>query len=172
VIDPGYDGTLTGLVLTFLDFHMKSFVNGGFFDESFIRQWNGTSDLNLLNRNIHRLKGYLKKSKIDLEIASLAELGDLSVSNGKMNILSAFRIIGKMHDEVFTHDNIIIPSFYFDVEYDIHVLPEFQAELDLNEQKEKYSEIFIKIQNAHHKMQQLIQESMPKIPCFRGYFEL
>jgi hypothetical protein len=49
VIDPGYDGTLTGLVLTFLDFHMKSFVNGGFFHESFLRKWNGTTDLNFLN---------------------------------------------------------------------------------------------------------------------------
>ena len=39
VMDEYYKETLTGNILTFIDYYLKSYVNGGFFKEEFIFDW-------------------------------------------------------------------------------------------------------------------------------------
>ena len=38
-MDEYHKQTLTGNVLTFIDYYLKSYVNGGFFKEEFVFEW-------------------------------------------------------------------------------------------------------------------------------------
>jgi hypothetical protein len=39
VIHPAYQNTLVGEVISYLDYYMKGFLNGGVFDKRFIENW-------------------------------------------------------------------------------------------------------------------------------------
>jgi hypothetical protein len=87
-----------------------------------------------------------------MPIASLSGLGNASLSTTRMKVLSAFRIIGKLSNVVIIHNNIVIRSFYFDIESDVHIFPEFQAELDGSEPEETDRSIVVMIEKAHNEM--------------------
>lgn len=63
VIHPAYRHTLVGRVISLLDYYMKGFLNGGFFDETFIQEWQKTKshDMEYLKKHCIDIHDYCKK---------------------------------------------------------------------------------------------------------------
>ncbi len=61
IMDEYYKNTLTGNILTFIDYYLKCYVNGGFFKEEFIFNWQNNRNINrdFLQQNIIDFKKYL-----------------------------------------------------------------------------------------------------------------
>lgn len=60
-MDEYYKNTLTGNILTFIDYYLKCYVNGSFFKEEFIFNWQNNRNINrdFLQQNIIDFKKYL-----------------------------------------------------------------------------------------------------------------
>ena len=60
IMDEYYKNTLTGNILTFIDYYLKCYVNGGFFKEEFIFNWQNNRNINrdFLQQNIIDFKKY------------------------------------------------------------------------------------------------------------------
>ena len=99
VMHPFYRHTLLGSVLTYLDYFLKGFVNGGFFPVSFVREWEQTrtTDIDILNKHLHIIKKILPAS-CKSYYRSYSQL--LPRDQSEPNVYSsAFRIIGRMKTE-------------------------------------------------------------------------
>ena len=140
-----YKKTLTGNIIGFLDYFLKGFVNGGFFNENFVNNWYKSKniDINYLNSNFTNLKKYIFKNKSKIEQHSLYltiyDLGenvpDDSMSLINNNNLTAFRIIGTIENELFClNNNIIFPRCSFKTENDFYLFPKIEKEMKNNNQ--------------------------------------
>ncbi len=67
VIHPVYEHTLVGKVISLLDYYMKGFLNGGFFDEMFLMEW---------QKNPTQNEQFLKQKCIDIHNYCKKHLGD------------------------------------------------------------------------------------------------
>jgi hypothetical protein len=141
-------------------------------DEAFVRRCDGNVNLTILNPNIYRLAGYLNTASVHQAVVSLAELEDPLMTGWHPNAVSAFRMVGEMDNTVIVHEASMIPSFDFDVKCNINPLSGFQATLDSSQRTGKNKESSSKSRRAHHEIQRLIKESMPRIPLFAAYFGL
>ena len=173
IMDEFYKHTLVGHVLTFLDYYLKCFVNGGFFEEEFIFEWYKTKntnkeylETNFINMKKHLLSVYGDKNKIFYE-----SMNDLKTTKEgeTQKFLSAFRIIGKIKNQVLYCNDLIMPDCDFDVEYDIDIFPEFKQSAANNKENKK---IIYENEQSHKLMSILIKAMMDKIPRFQAYFEL
>ena len=172
-----YKKTLTGNIIGFLDYFLKGFINGGFFNEKFVNNWYKSKniDINHLNANFTNLKKYIFKNKSKIEQHSLYltiyDLGENIPDDAKNiinnNTLTAFRIIGTIENELIClNNNIIFPQCSFKTENDFYLFPEIEKVLiDNNKDIEKMEESFTK-------MKLIIKMLMPQIPYFRGYFSI
>ena len=91
VIHPVYEHTLVGRVISLLDYYMKGFLNGGFFDELFLKDWQKfkSQDLKMKCIDIHN---YCKKNLgNDVEYLSVREM----IDNCKKNISSLEKAASK-----------------------------------------------------------------------------
>lgn len=67
-MDPYYKNTLIGNLLAYLDYFLKGFVNGGFFNIDFIKKWvnlppqERLKDLKKLNEFLIDVKKIIKKN--------------------------------------------------------------------------------------------------------------
>lgn len=61
VIHPIYQNTMVGHVISMLDYYMKGFLNGGFFDAKFLENWDGSQDKEYLRKNCIQLHEYCQK---------------------------------------------------------------------------------------------------------------
>jgi hypothetical protein len=57
VIHPAYQNTLVGEVISYLDYYMKGFLNGGVFDKQFIESW---------HTGMNTTRDFLRPKLIDL----------------------------------------------------------------------------------------------------------
>lgn len=58
VVHPAYENTLVGEVISYLDYYMKGFFNGGVFPKEFIDSWHASMNTS---------RDYLKPKLIDLK---------------------------------------------------------------------------------------------------------
>ena len=96
IMDEYYKNTITGNILTFLDYYLKSYVNGGFFKEDFIFNWQNNQNENrdYLQKNLTDFKKYLydlTHNPNDINYCSMYDL--VHDSKNDNNYVSAFRII-------------------------------------------------------------------------------
>ena len=167
IMNDYYQHTLTGHIITFLDYFLKCYVNGGFFEENFVYEWYKTKnkDLNYLNENLIEFRKYIyenyRGSKEEINYISMNDLIGEEKDSGKYK--SAFRIIGKISKKLEYSNNIIFPNCFYDTEYDFDI----NADVEKND-IEKLS----KLENKYWVMTRLVKIFMNKVPFLRPYFEL
>lgn len=66
MIHPAYQKTLVGEVISYLDYYMKGFLNGGIFPQAFLEKWDVTMNTSRehLKANLIDLKAYAKQHGI------------------------------------------------------------------------------------------------------------
>jgi len=173
IMDEYYKHTLVGCIITMLDYYLKCYVNGGFFKEEFIYEWQKTknTDKFYLENNFINMKKYLLSIIGDKNEIAYESLNDMKASKNNQSqiFLSAFRIIGKIDNKISYYKNLILPKCYYDVEYDIDISPEFKASAYSDENKQK----IIKDNEIYHKLMAFnVKTHMKLVPYFKPYFEL
>ena len=146
VMHHAWQKTLTGHVLGFLDYFLKSFINGGTFSEEFLWNWDGDPDTEKLKTNAIDLRAYLRQARAKAKQSNDEEAMKLldfhyqplrqmiphdEESEKEQQYLSAFRIIGELRGlQQDSQGNAVVePDAGFKVEYDLDPLPGRQAEL-------------------------------------------
>jgi len=179
VMNPNYKHTIVGHVLTFIDYFLKGFTNGAYFDEKFVYEWyenksncfnNTTYECrNSLFKNCNNLFKYIKENNININYITTSGIYDDMLINGdEQYYLSTNRIIGQMCD-LFFDENILYPKCNFTVEGDLDPLPSLLRVL-----KEKSVNNFKweKTKRAHEEMKYKIKWQINKLPFLKGYFYL
>ena len=182
VMNTNYKHTIVGHVLTFIDYFLKGFTNGAFFDEKFVYDWyenqskffkNSASECrNNLFKYTHNLFKYVYENKIKIKyITTDGIYEDMLFNEQKQYYLSANRIIGKMSDDKILNfdENILYPEFNFKVEGDLDPLPTLLELLNNNSENNLKWE---KTKRAHEIMKSKIKSQMSTLPFLKGYFYL
>ena len=138
VLHPAYQNTLIGLIIGFLDYWMKCFLNGGAFDEDFLKIWHETAncDENYLRSKMIDLKKYCKEKLPTLEYMSLRELESRygiktksSNSAYKQPFMTSFRIIA-YQEKIERQDNVLIPHPTFRIESSVDMMPDYKQSVE------------------------------------------
>lgn len=187
VIHPAYENTLVGDVISLLDYWMKGFLNGGTFNEKFLKLWDTQRTANqLINEadlraNLLDLKKYCKANTPGLEYISLRELesrynlkstANTASATYKQPFMTSFRIISFI-EKIQRDDNILIPTPSFRVEYDIDPMPDYKEYLEQYKKEHgTYPEEYQNTLKAYQLFAEEIKETFPKLPFAQRYFEL
>lgn len=183
VIHPAYQNTLVGKVIGLLDYYMKCYLNGGFFDEAFLNTWhvNQNSDREFLKAHRRDLKKYCREAKLDYTSlreytckAGLEEKSEekdqFTVRNNKFR--TSFRIIAEQRD-IKKHNNVFILDPDFNVEYTVDLAPDYKEYLEkYRKEHGDYPKDYQLLLLLYTKMAVDIKENMPKIPFCRDYFQM
>ena len=179
VMNPNYKHTIVGHVLTFIDYFLKGFTNGAYFDEKFVYDWyenqskyfnNTTNECkNNLFNNCHNLFKYIKENNIDIYYTTTNGIyDDMLFNEEEQYYQSTNRIIGQMCDLSFD-ENILYPKCNFRVEGDLDPLPSL---LKVLKEKSENNFKWEKTKRAHEKMKNKIKWQINKLPILKGYFYL
>ena len=172
IMDTFYKNTLTGNILTFLDYYLKSYVNGGFFKEEFIFEWqkNKNTNRDFLQNHIIDFKKYLYELTHDPNKINYCSIYDLGQnSEYEHNYVSAFRIIGNIGNCLKYCKNVIFPDCSYFSQFDFFILPAWQSIIDLEKDEKQKSQSLI---DAHKIMNIRVKYLMNKIPFLKPYFEI
>ena len=172
IMNDYYKNTITGNILTFIDYYLKSYVNGGFFREEFIFTWQNekNTDQNFLQKNIIDFKKYLYEinhNPNDINYISMYDLNNNPKNDN--NYISAFRIIGNINNNLKFYKNLLFPNCSYFTQYDFDILPEWQSKIELDLNEKNSSE---KIKTNHKIMATRVTFLMKKIPFLKPYFEI
>ena len=192
VIHPVYQNTLVGEVFAMLDYLMKGFLNGGYFDKETVENWNQQMDTNApqnlqsfsnyVAQNLHHLKPgteYLSlTSIIDLLKEQLTdhERGLLSIEDPVLrdydNFNSAFRIIAEQ-GAIKKGGNLFHLDGDFGVFYDLNIDPVYEEHLRRHRLHAGEDPIsFRLLSKAYKQMSQAIKQTMPQLPICAKYFKM
>lgn len=193
VIHPSYQNTLVGRVISMLDYHMKGFLNGAFYDEEFITEWqdNPTQDESILREHVIDLHDYCQKNLGSdthyftvsefIEIFEKKDKSLLSIGVGEdeppifkdySGFRSSFRIIAKQNS-VKKGGNVLSPDSDFDVLYTISPDPAYEEELRRYRMEHGTDpQSYQNLKKAYEAMAQQIKLIMPRLPLFHEYFEM
>ena len=182
VMNTNYKYSITGHVLTFIDYFLKGFVNGAYFKEDFVYNWYENYSVNFNNSNeeaesslschVQNIFEYVYKNKIDMQYCTIGGLVEDMLLNGdEQYYLSTNRIIGKMSDDKILKfdENILYPEFNFQVEGDLDPLPSL---INLLNKSPENSYKWDLTKKAHEAMKIFIKNNMNKLPFLKGYFYL
>lgn len=184
VIHPAYQNTLVGDVIGMLDYYMKGFLNGGFYPETFIRQWHITENMDrdhLLSNRID-LRKYAKDNNIhyvslrelmyQFGLADAHENNQASEQPYQSKFKTSFRIIAKQ-DNIQTRDNLLLADPGFDVEYTVEKMPHYEQYLtEFHALHGHYPDEYQKLTHVYKIMANEIKRTMPKLPVCQSYFHL
>lgn len=167
ILHPAYRDTLIGYLISMLDYSMKGFVNGFYYDEDFVVKWDShpSLDTNFLKAHSVNLKEYcqehLKISYLTLE--EIRQQLGRNLPKGSINqemYKHTFRIIAKQNSIKRT-DNIFLLDGDFDVLYSLEPLPGVELTPIQHQLEEKTCALMCK----------QIKEIMPRLPLFKRYFQ-
>lgn len=165
IIHPVYQGTFVGHVISLLDYHMKCFLEGMYFEPDFVCSWTREKNKNeeYLRRHCVDLRKHCRQhgkpymSFSEMLVEAKGGFGDIEAIVDRSRSVS-FRIIVKQ-ESIRYIENLFIPNSDFDVEFSIK--PEFEEEIT--------DQIMRK---ACERMASQIRELMPQLPFFSKYFQL
>ncbi len=187
IIHPAYQDTFIGYVISMLDYYMKGFLNGGFFDADFVEKWNSGLE--------YRNEDALKANVIDLEAYCKTHLGEeknyLSIKEflrhfekeehpdpfqnplfrDYSGFRSSFRIIAKQNNIKKT-ESLFFINGAFDVLYTIIPDPIYAEALAKYKQLTgHYPPSYIRLEKAYQAMSEQIKELLPRLPHCKKLFE-
>lgn len=188
VIHPSYQNTLVGKVIGFLDYFMKCYLNGSFFDERFLETWHETMNRShdFLKLHLIDLKKYSREFKsiyrsLHEEMFNLgleAEEGEALTEENKFAVRhnnfcqTSFRIIAKQNSPQ-KYQNIMVMNPNVDVEYTPTPSPEYKAYLDkyLNE-KGEYPADYQLLLVVYKEFSNKIKDHFLKLPFVKSYTQM
>lgn len=182
VIHPAYQNTLVGQVIGFLDYWMKGFLNGGIYDQEFLKTWHtlGNGDEAYLKSKVILLEAYCKEHAPGLNYASLRERQhregisqpEAKSSAYRQPFITSFRIIA-YQKRIKRHEHILIPEPGFRVEYSIDPAPDYAQYLEAyRKQHGTYPEEYASLRRVYKQQAEDICQKMPQLPFCREFFKL
>jgi ankyrin repeat protein len=192
VIHPAYQNTLVGRTISMLDYHMKGFLNGAFYDEEFIKQWqlDPTQDESILREHVMDLHDYCQKhlgpdahyftvsefikifEQEEASPLSFAVSDEPPIFKDYSGFRSSFRIIAKQN-HVKKGGNVLTPDSDFDVLYTISPDPAYEDELKRYRMEHGTDpKSYTNLKKAYEAMAHQIKSIMPRLPLFHEYFEM
>ena len=167
-----YKNTLIGHILLFLDYFMKGFLHGGFFDEDFIYNWEKTKNISFsyLQENFNELKRYLYKQNLndlDYDILSIFSDDDINYKNEKNIFFCKVRIIGLLRSRINIFKNIFFPELYYTINGEMEIDP-----IIFNNEIEEYASKISELNTKLKQQKLLIYMNFKNIPYFQGYLFL
>jgi ankyrin repeat protein len=182
VLHHALQNTLTAQVIGLIDYWMKGFLNGGIFDEAFLKQWHeqANCDEAYLRTMLIDLKKYCKENCNEVRYQSLREMSSryglqesrIAESPYQQPFMTSFRIIA-YQEKIEREGNILIPHPTFRVEYSVDLMPDYENYLE-NYKREhgRYPEEYQQIRRCYEAYAEEIKESLPQMPFCRDFFHL
>lgn len=190
VIHPCYANTYIGYVISMLDYYMKGFLNGGFFDAATVESWcrNPNMSESALKEHIIDFRSYCRTHLGEevsyysvKELLRVYEAEDLKKRAPEVEedpllkdysgFRSSFRIIAKQRS-INKTENLFVLDGGFDVLYTIEPDPAYLEELN------KYRQItgdnppsYKRLERVYEEMSRRIKTIMPRLPHFKELFE-
>jgi len=183
VMHPCFQNTLIGLIIGLLDYWMKGYLNGGIYDEAFLKIWDQDTKANcdetFLRSKMTDLKEYCQKNKLTLDYLSLREMESRdgvkdkrSHSAYKQPFMTSFRIIAEV-EKFERQDNILIPHTTFRVESSVEMMPDYKQYVESYQKQHgtlppEYNQTL----RCYDKFAEEVKHKMPKLPFCSDYFKL
>lgn len=192
VIPPTLQNTLVGKVLGLLDYYMKGFLNGAFFDERYINEWqkSKTQDPATLKANCIDLHRYCQK-ELNASYFSIRELLDILEEKNRCETTEAKEANGIIENPLFSDYSAFRSSFriiakqnsfqkegsLFCIDGDFDVFYTIEPDATYKEELEKYRQAhgkdpegYKRLVDAYEIMRSQIKTMMPKLPHFKELF--
>ena len=165
-----YKNTIVGHTIFFLDYYMKCFINGGFYPEEFVYNWEKekNNNKNYLKENFIELKRYLYRQnlkELDYDII-LCDKESIDFKYEKDVFQYNLRIFGEMK-KLEAFENILFPELSHSVFGEMEIDP-----IVFNYKEEEYKPIISELSSKEKEQKLLVYSIMNKIPYFQGYFFL
>jgi hypothetical protein len=186
VIHPGYQNTLVGKVIGMIDYFMKGYLNGGYFNEPDLMRLAGDKsawiqDLDQLKPSIQSMETlYQKTFQDDSEYQPLTQLlqryhieqyqrklDKATLDKIQQRFQISFRIIAKQ-DQIEKHDSTLLFHGGMDVLYTIECHRAAIAQLE----EYKVSEEYQLLQNFCDQVANDIKIRLPKLEPCQHYFKM
>jgi ankyrin repeat protein len=187
VIPPVYQNTLVGHVISMLDYYMKGFLNGFYYPEAFVQQW---------QQDRNQSPGHLLPHLVDLhqyccdhlgmqqeyytvreflnrfETTQKEPAGEAGLLSDYSAFRSSFRIIAKQNG-IKQWENLFVLDGDFDVLYTISPTPAYEDELRRYRQHYGHDPVgYQRLEYAYQEMAKQIKTLMPKLSPFKELFEM
>lgn len=166
VIHPAYQNTLAGYFISMLDYHMKGFINGLYFDEAFIKEWrkNRCFEESFLSKNAINLQEFCLKT-LGCSYSTLPQLRKHFETEFQESLKidvpqTSFRLIAKQDEIKLTH-NLLTIGGNFDILFSLD--PVEAASLS---QKQLAIE-----SHACEQMCLQIKNILPRLPFLKRHFQ-
>lgn len=184
-IHPAFKNTLTGKVISLLDYLLKGLLNGGTYDQAFIESWFKTMNVKdeYLREHLIDLKAYCKTHAPGVAYASLREMMkragideesmQVKWSTGyKQPFMTSFRIISHI-EKIERHGNAFVVHPGFDVKHSVDLWPEYQAYIN-NYHKEHghYPEEYEKTLRCYRSFEIQLKEYLTNLPICRELMKM
>ena len=190
-----YKNTLTGNILTFLDYYLKSYANGAFFKEEFIYEWQTEKNQNFdyLSKYLIDFKKYIHNLKNDenkINYCSIYDMVNSDITESyENNYISAFRIIGNLNSNLSYYKNLFFPRCFYITQYNFDIMPQWKKVInqeiidninkkheenrnEIKKNKGREENIALILEDIHKVMANRVTFLMNKIPFLKPYFEL
>ncbi|MFI4918831.1 MAG: ankyrin repeat domain-containing protein [Legionellales bacterium] len=182
-IHPAFESTLIGHIIAYLDYGMKCFLNGGYFEKEFLDKWHETENFDeaFLRQSQHLkdFKKYCKEQANGMEYMSLREMESrfglkekTASSPYKQPFETSFRIIA-FQDEIQRDQNVLLPFPNFKIKYSIEMMPDYKIHVEAYKKEHgNFPPEYEKLLQCYELFAQEIKEKMPQLPFFKDYFKL
>lgn len=186
IIHPVYQNTLVGKVIGLLDYMMKGYLNGGFYQQEFIDSWYKHPDWRARERSALEqmidFEAYCDEfmSKDDKPYIPLsAKLPNINADDDAPEILksfssfrNSFRIIAKQ-SSIEKYDDLFLINSDFDVFYDISPTPEYKIELEAYlRRKGSYPDYYVQMEKFYKEAAFDIKHHMINMPLCKKFFKM
>ncbi len=166
IIHPAYQNTLVGYFISMLDYHMKGFMNGLYFDEAFIKEWekNPLLEKSFLVSRAVNLQEYCQKT-LGSSYSTLPQLRKQCEREFKASLkmdypATSFRLIANQ-EEIKRSGNLFIVGGAFDIYFALD---------SIEEQIMDDGQLTIET-NACERMCVQARDLMPRLPMFKKHFQ-
>lgn len=183
VLHPAFQDTLVGVIISLLDYWMKGYLNGGIYDENFLKTWQTLKDCNetQLREKLIDLKKYVKTQCPGINYVSLRErMSQANISEKRSSASSAykqpymtsFRIFALLKS-IKRQGNVLIPENGIRIEHSIEMMPDYKEHIEKYFRENGcYPDDYQAIEGCYHQYAEEMKEKLPQMKFCETYFQL